>query len=77
MWVRKVAFHFDFVIVILRLDTSIGQQGRKTFVLLGCETGGKYKRYKKNLQVTESRTRKCGCPFRLRGYLVKSGERWI
>ncbi|XP_068492226.1 PKS-NRPS hybrid synthetase cheA-like [Phaseolus vulgaris] len=76
-WVRKVAFHFGFVIVILRSDTSTGQQGRKTFVLLGCERGGKYRRYKKDLQVTESKTRKCGCPFRLRGYPVKSGEGWI
>ncbi|XP_068503635.1 protein FAR1-RELATED SEQUENCE 5-like, partial [Phaseolus vulgaris] len=76
-WVSKVAFHFGFVIVILRSDTSTGQRGRKTFVLLGCERGGKYRRYKKDLQVTESGTRKCGCPFRLRGYPVKSGEGWI
>ncbi|XP_068486516.1 protein FAR-RED IMPAIRED RESPONSE 1-like [Phaseolus vulgaris] len=76
-WVRKIVFHFGFVIVILRSDTSIGQRGRKTFVLLGCERGGKYIRYKKDLQVTESGIRKCGCPFRLRGYPVKSGEGWI
>ena len=75
--IRKVAFHFGFIIVILRSDTSTGQRGRKTFVLLGCERGGKYKRYKKDLQVTESGTRKCGCPFRLRGYLVKIGDKWI
>jgi len=74
MRVRKVVFHFGFVIVILRLDTSTGQRGRETFVLLGCERGGKYKQYKKDLLVTESGTRKCGCPFRLRGYPVKSGE---
>ena len=46
-------------------------------MLLGCERGGQYRRYKKDLQVTESGTRKCGCPFRLRGYPVKSGEGWI
>jgi len=74
MWVRKLAFHFGFVIVILRSDTSTGQQERKTFVLLGCDREGKYRRFKKNLQVTESGTRKCDCPFRLRGYSVKSGE---
>ncbi|XP_068461555.1 PKS-NRPS hybrid synthetase cheA-like [Phaseolus vulgaris] len=76
-WVRKVAFDIGFCIVILRSDTSTGQRGRKTFVLLGCERGGQYKRYKNDLQVTESGTRKCGCPFRLRGYPVKSGEGWI
>jgi len=74
MWVTKVAFHFGFVIVILRLITSIGQRGRKTFVLLGCEKGGKYIRYKKDLEVTENGT---GCPFRLRGYQVKSSDGWI
>ena len=63
--------------MILRLDTSTGQRGRNTFVLLGCERGGKYRRYKKDLKVTESGTRKCGCPFRLRGYPVKSAEGWI
>ncbi|XP_068477380.1 PKS-NRPS hybrid synthetase cheA-like [Phaseolus vulgaris] len=76
-WVRKVAFDIGFCIVILRSDTSTGQRGRKTFVLLGCERGGQYKPYKKDLQVTESGTRKCGCPFRLRGYPVKSDEGWI
>ena len=63
--------------MILRSDTSTSQRGRKTFVLLGCERGGQYRRYKKDLQVTESGTRKCGCPFRLRGYPIKSGEGWI
>ena len=63
--------------MILRSDTLIGQRGRKTFVLLGCERGGKYRQYKKDLKVTESGTRKCGCPFRLRGYPVRSGEGWI
>ncbi|XP_068483428.1 uncharacterized protein [Phaseolus vulgaris] len=76
-WVGKVGFDIGFCIVILRSDTSTGQRGRKTFVLLGCERGGQYRRYKKNLQVTESGIRKCGCPFRLRGYPVKSGEGWI
>ncbi|XP_068466719.1 uncharacterized protein [Phaseolus vulgaris] len=76
-WVRKVAFDIGFCIVILRSDTSTGQRGRKTFVLLGCERGGQYRRYKKDLQVIESGIRKCACPFRLRGYPVKSGEGWI
>jgi len=60
--------------VILRSDTSTGQRGRKTFVLLGCERGDKYIRHKKKLQVTESGSNKCDCPFRLQGYLIKSGE---
>ena len=77
MWIRKVAFHFGFVIMIMRSDTSTGQRGMKTFVWWGCERGGKYKRYKKDLLVTESGSRKCDCHFKLLGYPVKSGEGWI
>jgi len=51
---------------ILRPDIANGQRGRKTYVLLGCEREGKYRRYKKDLDVTESGSRKCDCPFRLR-----------
>ena len=43
--VWEVAFELDFVVVILRSD--IGKQPRrKTFVVLGCERGDKYRQYK-------------------------------
>ena len=32
-WAWDVAFEMDFVVVILRSDTSKGQLGRKTFVV--------------------------------------------
>ena len=73
-WARKVAFDFDFVIVILISDTSNFQRGRKTYLLLDCKRRGKYKRYKKDLQVIESGSRKCDCPFKLQGKLLKCGE---
>jgi len=41
--VKKVAFRLGFVVVILISDKATGQQGRKTFVLLGCERSDKYK----------------------------------
>jgi len=45
-WARKIAYNFGFVIVTLTSDITNGQRGRKTYVLLGCDTGGKYRRYK-------------------------------
>ena len=76
-WVRKVAFGLGFVVVILRSDKATGAQGRKTFVLLGCERSEKYRKYRSDLEVTITGTRKCDCPFRLRGKPVKGGEGWI
>ena len=76
-WARMTAYGFGFVIVILRSDTVNGQRGRKTYVFLGCKRGDKYRRYKKDLDVSESGNRKCDCPFRLRGRPMNDGERWI
>jgi len=66
-WVRKVVFRLDFVVAILRSGKETGAQGRKTYVLLGCERSGKYRKYKTNLEVSITGTRKCDCLFRLRG----------
>ena len=48
-WAKRNAYEFGFVIVILRSNTTNGQRGRKMYVLLGCERGGKYRRYKYKL----------------------------
>jgi len=48
-----------------------------TYVLLGCESGGKYRRYKKEVDVSRTGSRKCECPFRLRGKPVKGGQGWM
>jgi len=76
-WVRKVAFRLGFVAVILRSDIATGAQGRKTYVLLGCERSGKYRKYKTDLEVSITGTRKCDCQFRLRGKPIKGGEGWV
>ena len=65
-WVRKVAFRLGFIVVILRSDKTTGAQGRKIYVLLGCERSGKYRKYETDLEVSITDTRKCDCPFRLR-----------
>jgi len=46
-------------------------------VLLGCERSGKYRKYRSDLEVTITGTRKCDCPFRLRGKPIKGGEGWV
>jgi len=43
-------------------------------MLLGCESGGKYRKYKNNLEVSVTSTRKCDCPFKFRGKPVWNGE---
>ena len=63
------------LLVIWRSDTTNGQPGRNTFVFLGCERGGKYRQYKKDPKMATG-TRKCDCPFRLRGRPLKNGEEW-
>ncbi|KAH1203873.1 hypothetical protein GmHk_17G049980 [Glycine max] len=42
-WARDVSFEMSFIVVILRSDTSNRQPGQKTFVVLGCEKGEKYR----------------------------------
>jgi len=75
--VQKVAFRLGFVVVILRSDKATGQQGRKTFVLLGCERSGKYRKYRNDLEVSITEIRKCDCPFRLRGKPISNGKGWV
>jgi len=50
---------------------------QSTYILLGCERGRKYKKYKVDLQHSITGTRKCDCPFKLRGKLVGSGKGWV
>jgi len=76
-WVCKVSFRLGFVVVILRLEKATGAQGRKTYVLLGCERSGKYRKYITNLDVSIIVTRKCDCPFRLRGKPTKGRKGWV
>jgi len=73
----KVVFGLGFVAVILRSDKAIEQQGRKIFVLLGCERSDKYRKYIHDLEVTITGIRECDCPFRLCDKPVANGEGWV
>jgi len=42
--------------------------------LVGCERDGKYSKYKSDVQPSVSSTRKCDCPFKLRGKPINNGD---
>ena len=73
-WVRFVAYEISFVTVIMRSDTNTDIRGKTLFVLIGCERSGQYRARKKDLVTTVTRSRKCGCPFKLRAKPVVGGE---
>ena len=58
-------------------DTHIGSRGRTSFVLIGCERSGQYKYRKKEFVRRDTGSRKCGCPFKLRGKPVHGGKCWM
>jgi hypothetical protein len=71
-WVREVGAELWFATVIVNLDYGDGK--RKQKLVLGCERGGVYNRTSKKLKFEEMGTRKCRCPFKLRGYFLASKE---
>ncbi|RZB74634.1 putative protein FAR1-RELATED SEQUENCE 10, partial [Glycine soja] len=76
-WARTVAHENGFVAVIMRSDTETGSRGRSSFVLIVCERSGTYKCRNKEFVRKDTGSRKCGCPFRLRGKPVRGGEGWM
>ncbi|XP_052734136.1 uncharacterized protein LOC128196674 [Vigna angularis] len=72
-----MTFDLGFVVVIVRSDIATGVRGRKTYVILGCERGGKYRKYKADAVASVYGTRKCECPFRLKGKPCSDGAGWV
>ncbi|XP_014500488.1 PKS-NRPS hybrid synthetase CHGG_01239-like [Vigna radiata var. radiata] len=72
-----MAYDLGFIVVIIRSDKATGVRGRKTFVKLGCERGGKYRKYKVDALSSVYGTRKCECPFRLKGRPCSDGDGWV
>jgi len=61
----------------VRSDTNTDMRGRTSFVLIGCERSGQYRCRKKDFVRRDSGSRKCGCPFKLRGKPVARGQGWM
>ncbi|KAH1215906.1 Protein FAR1-RELATED SEQUENCE 6 [Glycine max] len=76
-WARSVAHENGFVAVIMRSDTNTAIRGKISFVLIGCERSGQYRSRKKDFVRRDTGSRKCGCPFKLRGKPVVGGECWM
>ncbi|KAH1193884.1 Protein FAR1-RELATED SEQUENCE 6 [Glycine max] len=76
-WARTVAHENGFVAMIMRSDIDTGSRGRSSFVLIEYERSGLYKCRNKEFVIRDTRSRKCGCPFRLRGKPVHGGECWM
>ncbi|XP_045792850.1 PKS-NRPS hybrid synthetase cheA-like [Trifolium pratense] len=72
-WARSVSQSLRFAIIVRRSDSG---EKRKAQLVLECERSGKYVPAKKKLKSDTSGTRKCECPFRLRGYYNKATKLW-
>ncbi|KAL5159325.1 Protein FAR1-RELATED SEQUENCE 6 [Glycine soja] len=68
-WARSVAHENGFVAVIMRSDTNTDSREKISFVLSGCERSDFVRR--------DTESRKCECPFKLRGKLVVEGQGWM
>jgi hypothetical protein len=71
-WCKNVAGNAGFTMVIEKSDN--GNNKRKSFFILGCERSGVYNEPKRKLKREDTATRKCECPFRLRGYFLATRE---
>jgi len=76
-WARSVAYEIGFVAIITRSYTNTGMRGRTSFVLIGRERSDQYRVRKKDLVRRDTGSRKCGCPFKLRGKPVARGQGWM
>ncbi|MCL7025726.1 hypothetical protein MKW94_019008 [Papaver nudicaule] len=81
-WCQEVGRKNMSVVVISKSRKPV--QGRAARLELGCERGGVYRDHKKKTDTPtpkdltkkrESGTRKCGCPFTLKGVWM-SGDKW-
>lgn len=76
-WVQRIAIHLGFVVVTIKSDKTTSQVGRKTFVLLGYESGGKYMKYKLDVQPSIYGTRKSEFPLKLKDKPNSNIDGWI
>src|ERR1044072_133938 len=64
-WARDVGKGLGYVLVITRSNS--GGVSRKVFLTLGCERSRKFRPKKQGLRRVGTKSRKCNCPFKLRG----------
>ena len=69
----KVGIRNKVTIIITCSDTKTGKRGRSDNIIFGYDRGGKYK---EGDSETQSATKKCGCPFKIRSTSSKDGFGW-
>ncbi|XP_050888790.1 uncharacterized protein LOC127093946 [Lathyrus oleraceus] len=72
-WIRTEASKLGFSVVIRRSDNSLDR--RCAFVTMMCERSGKYRSPIGNFKRDDIGSRKCECPFKLRGYML-ANKKW-
>ena len=71
-WNKEVGLRNKITVIIKRSDTETGKRGRRNKIIFGCDRGGKYK----DKSGTQSATKRCGCPFKIRSTPSKDGLGW-
>ncbi|KAJ4715731.1 MYB transcription factor [Melia azedarach] len=80
-WTREVGRKNGFVIVIKRSDS--GDKGQKARITFCCERSGEYSGTgksevdKKEKQLRNTGTKKCRCPFSLKGHKLDNVDNWM
>ncbi|XP_058732804.1 uncharacterized protein LOC131604376 [Vicia villosa] len=72
-WIREVGIRNKVTVIITHSDTKTGKRGRSNKLIFGCDKGGKYK---KTDSETQSASKRCGCPFKIRSKPSKDGSGW-
>ncbi|KAI5439944.1 hypothetical protein KIW84_025343 [Lathyrus oleraceus] len=72
-WIREVGIDNKVTVIISRSDTETGKRGRSNKIIFGCDKGGKHKISDSG---TQSASKKCGCPFKIRSTPAKDGSGW-
>ncbi|XP_058741370.1 uncharacterized protein LOC131613742 [Vicia villosa] len=73
-WIREVGIRNKVTVIITRSDTKTDKRGRSDKLIFGCDKGGKYK--KKIESETQSASKRCGCPFKIRSTPSKDCSGW-
>ncbi|KAM7498251.1 hypothetical protein LguiA_022665 [Lonicera macranthoides] len=73
-WCQSQGRGIRTIVVTLKSDKGNGTR-RRPRLLLGCERGGIHRKNKENLNKRECASRKCNCPFKLRGVNI-GGDNW-
>ncbi|CAK8560404.1 unnamed protein product [Lathyrus sativus] len=73
-WICKTATRLGFGAVIGRSNNDLKR--RNAFVTLLCERSGKYQIPLQKFKREDTDSRKCECPFKLRGYMLTRKKKW-